>query len=363
MLKYFLVLTILWTFFSSTQAQTPPKLTSNISFDVNTAVPGLQGDFIAVIDIQAGFNNARRAEEKQFCIPTNSIKNLQMPFQSVWNAMSIDEKFLFLLNDERKARAGLNYCNGEGNIVGLPFTGVDLSIDQIAQNEANYLVAQQTLQTRALDNQIDANPNIGGSGCNAVAGVQPNCCHSALKWSVISVYFRSEFDPPNPSLILTEGIEAKSVYYWIYGNGVSNKRTSVLLQNKESNASPIGFINDNGSAFDEGYIGIGIASGKTAPGSNFKHIDFVIMSYFDPIPSSAGCNYICTTCEPCPSTLFKNEVPIAAGEYEASFWIQSAGAVMGNSNVDMSAGSFIQLNPNFEVKKGSIYNAGIASCN
>jgi len=96
------VLTVLWTFYSYSYTQTAPRLNTNISFDVNTSMVGLQGGFSSVADIQAGFNNARRAEESQFCIRANSIRNLSMPSQAAWNAMTIDEKFIFLINNERQ---------------------------------------------------------------------------------------------------------------------------------------------------------------------------------------------------------------------------------------------------------------------
>lgn len=69
-----------------------------------------------------------------------------------------------------------------------------------------------------------------------------------------------------------------------------------------------------------------------------------------------------TSCDDCPFVLIKNESPILSGQYKASNWIQSAGSVFGNANVDMSAGSYIEFNPDFRVETGAVFHARIEDC-
>ncbi len=354
---------------TSLYAQTPPNVSPTIPFDTDLSDPVVSGGFNSVADIQAGFNNAKRVEEGQFCLSQNSIADITMPSQAVWDNLPSDEKFLFLINAEREARAGLDYCQGEGPVMGLPFTGVELNIDYVAQNHVDFLIASQSTSVMSQEPIIDQNVVIGGSGCAGPGlGTKPNCCHQSINGGIVSYRLRSFANPPDPSTIVTEEIEAKAVYSWIYGFSFETESLSrrvVLLQNLEQGgdpASPRGFTNDYGAVSDEGFIGIGLKGGVPAPNSNgFTHIDFVILTYFDPVPQSVGCQYDCTTCDPCPIDLVENAVPINPDYYVASNSIHSAGVVQTGS-VDMVAGNFIQLNSNFEVILGAVYHAQIDDC-
>ena len=356
----FLIFTI------NSYAQTPALLSSTIAYDSNQSQFGNQSGYLAVSDIQAAYNHARRMEELQFCIPTNSITNLVMPTQSVWNAMNSDERFLFLINAERTARAGLNYCVGDGPVAGLPFTGVEANIDNIAQAHAEELIATQSTTSISQASNIDANPNIGGSGCNGLKGMQSNCCHTFVPFSVYRIYFTSDDTPANSSTITTPGIEVRSVFFLVYGSGaLGNGRKMILTQNIEpggSSSNPCGFVDDYGDNGDEGFIGIGMQGGIPNPSFNRSHIDMVILSYFDPVPQENGCNYSCTTCDPCMANVTLNSNSIASGNYQASNSINSAGKVLGSNTVAMSASNFVSLNETFEVKNGGVFQASIDAC-
>ncbi len=347
--------------------QTPTTLNSPIAYDSDLNMFGNQSEYENVIGIRTAFNNARRREELQFCLPTNSIPNLQMPSQATWNNMNTDERFLYLANAERMSRSGLDYCQGDGPVKGIPFTGVEANIDNIAQTHAEYLISIQSRDAESQAENIDANPNIGGSGCTTDKLTMPNCCHSFLPWSVYRISFTSMETPSNPNTITTTGIGARSVYYCVYGNGaIGNGRRMLLMQDVEqggNTADPCGFTDDYGDIGDEGFLGVGVAGGVPNPTTTTAtHIDMVILSYFDPVPQSNGCNYNCTSCTSCPVNRNLNSNQIASGNYQASNSIKSATTVASNRTVNMQAGSFLQLNSSFEVKSGAIFSAIIDGC-
>jgi len=214
--------------------QTPAILNSNITYDSNPVMAGIQDGYLDVLDIQNAFNHARRIEENQFCLSTNSISNLIMPSQSIWDNMDLDERFLFLINEERKSRSGLNYCLGEGPVSGLPFTGVETNIDDIAQAHAELLINTQSTTPMSQATNIDNNPNIGGLGCDDFKYFRPNCCHTYVPYSVYRIYFTSMDMPADPSTITTPGLVVRTVYFLVYGNGsAGNGRKMILMQDIE----------------------------------------------------------------------------------------------------------------------------------
>lgn len=367
MQKLIALMALLFLFFPfNSYTQTPAVLNSTIPYDSDPIAFGNQAGYFNVSDIEGAFNTARRREELQFCLPTNSITNLNLPSQSIWNAMNSDEKILFLINAERVSRAGLNYCQGEGSVLGLPLTGVEANIDNIAQDYANYLIDIQSTDANSLASDIDANSNIGGSGCNGSQGLLPNCCHTFLRHTVYRVFFTSMDTPSNPSTITTPGIEVRSVFFLVYGNGsLGDGREMALLQDLEldgSVSSPKGFLDDYGDSGDEGFLGVGMAGGIPHPSMDRTHIDMVIFSYFDPIPQSNECNYTCTSCSNCPTNVSVNSNSIQNGTYQASNSVTSSGRVLNNRTVSMQANGSIGLNPSFEVKSGATFQAFIDGC-
>lgn len=356
------VLLMLLTAFSyqTTFSQTPPLLTSQITYD-NTL------GYSVVANIETAFNDSRRSEEMQFCLAPNSITDLTLPTQTVWDNMSSDQKFLYLVNAERTSRAGLDYCLGEGPVAGLPFTGVEANIDALAQAHADSLIAVQSTSQTNQSYAIDADPNIGGAGCNFFKGTQPDCCHTFIPFAGASYSSTSFAMPSPPSTIITVGLEVRSVHAWVYGFGSTNNlRNMIMLQDirpGNTPADPCGFVNDYGDLTDEGFIGIGVAGGVPDPNTTTKtHVDLVIFMHFDPVSQSIGCNYDCTTCVTCPSTIVENSIPIPNTLYQASNWIKSAGAVQNPTSVDMQADNFVELDPLFEVVNGAMFHAYIDGC-
>jgi len=64
----------------------------------------------------------------------------------------------------------------------------------------------------------------------------------------------------------------------------------------------------------------------------------------------------------CSSSLILNG-NIPQGTYQRSDWIESDGIVLSNTLVEFTAGDFIQLNSNFEVKANTSFSASIGTCN
>lgn len=351
----------------TSHCQTPSVLNSRILYDSNINLSGNQTDYTSVGAIETAFNNARRGEESQFCLPTNSISNLTMPNQSTWNSMNSDERFLFLANAERTSRAGLNYCQGDGPVQGLAFTGIESNIDNIAQTYAQFLISTQNIGTPVSQaSNIDANSNIGGSGCDGTKNTKPDCCHSFVPYSVYRIFFQNDDTPSNPNTITTLGIEARSVYFCVYGNGsLGNGRRMLLLQDVEQGgtaSNPCGFNDDYGDSGDEGFLGLGIAGGIPHSSLNATHIDMVVISYFDPLPQSNDCNYNCTTCDPCLSNVSLNSNQLASGNFQASNFISTTSTIPSSNTVTLQSGGTIELNSSFEVKSGGVFSALIDGC-
>jgi len=115
-----LLIFLLFSFFQHSWGQTPGNLNSDVTVTPNWS---------SVTNIENSFNMARREEETQLGLGVNSIQNLDIP-DANWNTWTDDQKALYILNDERTSRAGINY--GAGPVKGLPFNGIELAIDNVA---------------------------------------------------------------------------------------------------------------------------------------------------------------------------------------------------------------------------------------
>ena len=274
---YLLLLSFLFVGTSqlSLKAQSPRNLNGNIQ-----PIHDFIGT-ITVAQIEANFNNARRGEETQLGLPANSIQNLDLPDQATWDGYSYDQKMLFLLNDERTARAGINY--GDGACLGLPFEGVESAIDQIANDYAQHLLDNDIFEHNPnLASQMDNSPTIGGVGCMTMtSGTLPNCCHQEIDRDENLAGAGSGANDINAPV-------EDAVYGWNYVDGPSwGHREMNLLQNDNLPWSPPnlwGFIDDYGDNGKAGLIGVGVAK-TVAPPYN----SIVVLNYFDPAPA---CNFI-----------------------------------------------------------------------
>ncbi|MCU0600098.1 MAG: hypothetical protein MUE70_12695, partial [Desulfobacterales bacterium] len=187
-------------------------------------------------DVQTRFNAARTAENAQL---GTSIPMMALPSQSTWNSLGDGEKALWLINRERIDR-GI-----------LPFEGLEPNVTSVAQYYAQYLldhnVFSHTADGRSPSQRLSANPNIG----------------SCWEWVGENLAaFMGGWNLP---------IE-RSVYNWMYDDsGSSWGHRHIML------TSPLN--NNSGSLGNEGFLGIGIASGTF---QGWPNSDIVVMDAFDP---------------------------------------------------------------------------------
>ena len=92
------ILILFWNFQSL--SQDVPDLVDDI--------PPSKG-FTSIDAIETSFNNARRAEEIQLGLAPNTMPDLILPRQEVWDEFTPEMKMLFLINDEKLSRNGISY--------------------------------------------------------------------------------------------------------------------------------------------------------------------------------------------------------------------------------------------------------------
>ena len=356
---YSLVL-LLCLFSLSIIAQSPPELLTPIDYDSNPTLAGIQFDRISVAGIAAGFDNGRRNEEIQFGLPTNALGNLIMPTQADWDAWTTDEKVLFLLNEERTTRDGIDYNDGQGPVKGYPLTGIEANIDALAQ------AASSNFSISGFSGTIDADPNIGGMGCMNNDSAPVDCCHELLSPAQPTTAPNSLPTPAkgysisSPAGTISPGIEVRAIYDFIYR---FSGRLAMLIQDEDLNpmtSSAYGFDDNYGLPGEEGFLGVGLSIGVPSVGAN--HTTYLVVALIDPISDSEGCNYDCTTCNTCSTILVEDSMPIPDGLYQTSNWIETAGTVPSGGDVTMKAGNFVNMNPMFEVSSGGVYHAYIDDC-
>ncbi len=222
----------------------------------------------------AAFNNARRGEEQQLGLPAGALGNLSLPSQAEWNAFSDDQKALYLINAERTAWAGM-----KPGVIGLPLAGIEPNLDRIAQQYADYLVANNakghTADGRTPDKRIDDDATVA-------------TCHEFLsRVENIAYFFTGQ--STNPLVI------EQSVYNWLYRDASSKwgHREAVLLQDADlAKRDPRnGFKNNVGSLAHEGFLGIGVAGSSTYNPYGYswsRQGTAVVMMIFDPV-STGSC--------------------------------------------------------------------------
>lgn len=356
----FSTLFILITCFLS--AQTPGPLVSTIDWDDDPTMSGAQASYNGVDDAEEAYNNARRNEETQLGFPANSLGNLNLPNQTAWDLMPYEEQALFILNEERAARTGLDY--GLGPVKGVTFIGVEANIQATAQDYAQLLIdvdyQGSSYNGVSAAQRIDSTLNIGGSGCSNSLGTLMGCCHQHIPRSQNTGYWT--FSNTSGTGILTAMIVERTIYTWIYDYGSAGLREMCLLQDDDvqvNSYDPYGFTDDYGDAGQEGFIGFGIAGGGPWQGS--AHADIVVFNYFDPIPEANGCAYDCTSCSSnCDVELVVSGTPIQPGDYQAIEKITSAGTA--NSVISFKAGERVNLNAGFKTLNSATFEALIEDC-
>jgi hypothetical protein len=341
-------------------AQSPPEIFTAITYDSDTTDNSitLSTNRVDVDFISEAFDNGRRREEEQFSLNGTPLGNINMPAQSIWDAWGPGEKVLHILNEERTARGGVDY--GNGPVKGLPLTGLESNLTNVAQNLANQLTV------KGFSAGLDADTNIGGMGCVNNDSPPMDCCHEFLAPNQQST--SSLVSPAKGYKIVSQsngdpfpGIEVRALYDLIYRR--FGDRLALLIQDEDLNnttSSQYGLDDNYGEMGDEGFLGVGFFNGPSPNGAGLDST-FLSICLMDPLPATAGCSYVCTTCGSCPAILVQSSVPIPEDIYQASDWIMTNGTVQ-SSQVDMQAGNFIEMDPMFEVIQGAIYHAYISDC-
>jgi len=299
---------------NSVYADSPPTITHRITWndvgDMDVRQVSSHADEKGVAEVTRAFNNARREEEKQLGLSSNALKDLILPTQSVWDNLSDDAKALYLINDARKARAGIL-----PNVLGLPLAGVESSFDLMVENYAillhdtNAKGHYQPSGDATLDNplkRLEQDPYIGlRVGLNNDKKTtkqkqqqQISCYELLARYE--NVAFFSGYDVDKAGFSTVPLPIERSIYNWIYNDVKSGwkYRQTVLLQDKGAEGK--GFNNNNGDAQHEGFLGfhrIGSSHYQPFPvpdGMNSYGVA-VVMSLLDPIASTkeggADCDY------------------------------------------------------------------------
>lgn len=244
--------------FSPLWSQRGPNDPADLMMNVN-----VNQDWTTVANIENTYNTARRQEEMQLNLCPNSIRNLDLPDQATWNAYSDDQKALLILNDERTARAGIDY--GMGPVKGLPFNGIEANIDAAAQNWA-----QVQLDNNSLNHVMN-----GSTPANRIAGAYPNNC-TEFGGGIENLHAGAGgTNPPSNEQIILEAI-----FGWIYLDAGSQ------WGHRHANLSQT-YDDDYGLPLQEGFVGFGIAK-RSNPARYVAVINFT-----NPVgnANAGACNY------------------------------------------------------------------------
>ena len=203
------------------------------------------GESATVKDIERVFNYARERD-------STITHKLVMPSQSVWDGMSIQERGLYLLNNERYYR-GLK-----------PYEGINNSVSVVAKKYADLLYKKG-----AFGHEEDGTP---WDRMNRVALIKNN--HDFFRYGEnLYVYGKSSHYVQNPI--------ARAIYGFIYKDDASTKgsfghRRFCLAKNLDDNSGKDG---------EEGLIGFAIAKGTNYSKYPNMYSTIVVMDGFDPSSS------------------------------------------------------------------------------
>ena len=209
--------------------------------------------FTSVANVQSAINAARAAENSQL---GTSIRMLEMPEQETWDEMSDSERGLWLVNRERTDRMGA------ATIGLLPLQDIETNVTNVARNYANYL-----LTNNKWGHTVDGKDP--WARMNSISAI--NSCHDFL--SVGENLYVSVSTNNNR---LTYQVEM-AIYLWMYADSGSawGHRHAILWYP---------YIDNNGSAGKEGFMGIGVAKGGPYQGpfsSSWPYASIVVMNMFD----------------------------------------------------------------------------------
>jgi uncharacterized protein YkwD len=272
----------------SANSQSAPNLNTNVDWDSDPVVPAAQSGYSTVFEIENAFNNARRAEEIQKSIPTNTLGTLVFPID--WATYTPHQKAFFLINKERACRGGVDYdgAGGIDPVLGLAIDDIESQLNTVAQNHADWLV------TNNLFSHTGVNNSSPFTRIRAAFGL--NTCSEFLSRGENIAFFGSTYPT------ITAAVE-RAVYNWIYrDSGASwGHRAAALLQDKDlAGVSNNGFKNNYGSGLSEGMMGLGIAGANNNTynpiSGTINRGEVVVLVIMDPVTDATStvnnCNYV-----------------------------------------------------------------------
>ncbi len=216
--------------------------------DLNSDIDWSAG-YSSVSDIVTSFQYGRTQENIQ--LSTTISETLIMPTQAIWDAKSESQKALYLINAERVARAL------------LPLESEISNIETISQAYATYLLDNDVFghsENGSVSDRLNADPAI--SGCNEIGGAE-NLAAFVTSGSSISLPVE------------------RAVYSWIYDDASSSWGHRQLCFAT--------FTNNFGESSNEGFMGIGLATGGPWQGpfpTQWNHVAIVVYNLVDPCASS-----------------------------------------------------------------------------
>lgn len=203
-------------------------------------------DYRSVAALKAGINQLRRNEEAIFGLCPNAIADSALPDQATWDRYSTDQKALFIVNDERRARGGVVYPktispsteNGpRGPVRGYPFSGVPDFVDEAAQWWTDYLRDKNDMKIKHCLDTAPANRRCPSERISDFGG---KCL--APKGGLECLFAVSGGNNSNDTAIIMALLS--------FTYGTTGHRTGVLSQ---------GYQDDYGNKREEGYVGFGVS--------------------------------------------------------------------------------------------------------
>lgn len=230
---------------------TPPAPVEDIPYAAEWAQKFESGQPFSVADVQTLFNHARQAENSQLSL---SLPMLQLPSQREWDELSYGEKALWLINRERIDRGV------------LPLHGVEANVTSVAQAYAEFL-----LPSSQIGHDLDGLGPLERLKRNAVLG---RCSSDLDRAELLGLENITAIRQDSPIQMPVE----LAVYHWIYWDGecCSWFHRLVALQDL--------FVDNSGPNGQEGFLGIGHASGTVTEQGQTWHKDIIVMNVFDPCP-------------------------------------------------------------------------------
>jgi len=324
-------------------AQSPPDLGVQLQWSA-----GYNG----VADVEAAFNQARRAEEDRFDLANGLLGYLQLPDGFAdWSA---SEKVLFLINAERICRGGVDY-DGSGYLppaMGKPLTAIESHLSAVAQDHADWLVANNKFSHagaygKSSFDRVDDDPVLGS-------------CHEFMSYGE-NLYIAGNSASSNPLFV------ERAVFSWIYSS--DGHRRGCLIQSANQYGAT-GYYDNEGVDGEEGFIGIATAGASNGNYNPFNwgfvnRADVIVFMFIDPVDRST-CAYDLTYL-PGDDNPPRSDCPIVQADVEwtqdvdqqedisvlSESYIETAGGVTIMGKWDAAAQDGVVLRPGFHAFPGS----------